>query len=60
MTQRVSPMLAVQAEPFDSDEHLFEVKWNGVRALTAVEAGGWQVWGRELADYAPRYPELEL
>jgi DNA ligase D-like protein (predicted ligase) len=60
MTERVSPMLAVQAEPFDSDEHLFEVKWNGVRALAAVEAGGWQVWGRELADYAPRYPELEL
>lgn len=60
MIERISPMLAVQGEPFDSDEHLFEVKWNGVRALAAVEPGGWRVWGRESADYATRYPELEL
>lgn len=60
MIERVSPMLAVQAEPFDSDDHSFEVKWNGVRALACVETGSWRVWGRELADYAPRYPELEL
>lgn len=60
MIERISPMLAVQAEPFDSDDHLFEVKWNGVRALAAVEAGDWRVWGRESADYATRYPELEL
>jgi DNA ligase D-like protein (predicted ligase) len=60
MIEHVSPMLAAQAEPFDSDDHLFEVKWNGVRALAAMEAGQWRVWGRELADYTPRYPELEL
>lgn len=60
MIERISPMLAAQAEPFDSDDHLFEVKWNGVRALAAVDAGGWRVWGRESGDYATRYPELEL
>ena len=60
MIERISPMLAAQGEPFDSDDHLFEVKWNGVRALAAVEAGGWRAWGRESADYASRYPELEL
>jgi len=59
MIERLLPMLAVQAQPFDSQDHLFEVKWDGVRALTAVEAGQCRVWGRGLADYRQRYPELE-
>ncbi|MBL7134928.1 MAG: hypothetical protein ISS78_12575 [Phycisphaerae bacterium] len=54
------PMLAVSGEPFDSPEHLFEMKWDGVRAVAAVEEGGYRIWGRDLADYGPRYPELEL
>jgi ATP-dependent DNA ligase len=57
--ERFLPMLAVQSQPFDSAEHLFEVKWDGVRAVAAVEAGHWNVWGRELADYTQRYPELD-
>ena len=59
-TSTYLPMLAVAAEPFDSPEHLFEVKWDGVRALAAVECGGWRLWGRQPADYQPRYPELEV
>jgi bifunctional non-homologous end joining protein LigD len=55
-----APMLAVRSEPFDSGEFLFEVKWNGVRALAACDGGGWRLWGRELADYRDRYPELEF
>jgi ATP-dependent DNA ligase len=31
-------MLATKAAPFDSDDYLFEVKWDGVRALAAVPA----------------------
>jgi bifunctional non-homologous end joining protein LigD/DNA ligase-1 len=53
-----APMLAVKAEPFDSPEYLFEVKWDGVRALAGRDANGWRLWGRELADYRLRYPEL--
>ena len=60
MTLRFLPRLAVPGESFDSPEHLFEVKWDGVRALAAVERGHWQLWGRELADYQSRYPELEV
>jgi bifunctional non-homologous end joining protein LigD len=56
----VLPMLATSAQPFDSAEHLYEVKWDGVRALAAVTADHWQVWGRECADYTARYPELEV
>ncbi len=60
MISKFLPMLAVAAEPFDSPEHLFEVKWDGVRALASVESGGWRLWGRQLADYQPRYPELDV
>ena len=60
MLPRVLPMLAVAAEPFDSAEYSFEIKYDGVRALAAVEQGGWRLWGRERADYTARYPELDV
>jgi ATP-dependent DNA ligase len=53
-------MLAVPAEPFDAPEYSFELKWDGIRALAAVEKGGWRLWGRERADYTARYPELDV
>ena len=44
----VRPMQAASAEaPFSSAEYLFEVKWDGVRALAAVHARHWQLWGRQ-------------
>jgi bifunctional non-homologous end joining protein LigD len=60
MLPRLLPMLAVPAAPFDSSEYSFEIKWNGVRALAAVEATGWRLWGRQRAEYSDRYPELEV
>jgi len=65
MNQRLWPMLAVRGEPFDSPEYLFEVKWNGIRALASRShesqpTGGWDLWGRELADYRSRYPEMQV
>ncbi len=59
MIPHIEPMLAVAAKPFDSDDHLYEVKWDGVRCLAAVEAGRVRLWGRELADYTGRYPEMD-
>jgi bifunctional non-homologous end joining protein LigD len=58
MSELYLPMLAVRGQPFDSPEYLFEVKWNGVRALAASEAGRWRLWGRDRAEYTTRYPEL--
>jgi bifunctional non-homologous end joining protein LigD len=56
-----APMLAVTAAgPFDAPEYLFEVKWDGVRALAGRGAGGGRLWGRGGADYGPRYPELAV
>ena len=60
MIEPFLPMLAGKAEPFDSPEYLFEVKWDGVRALASRDEGGWRLWGRDLADYRPRYPELAV
>ena len=65
MSERLLPMLAGRGEPFDSPEYLFEIKWNGIRALAcrshgSQPTGGWDLWGRELADYRPRYPEMQV
>jgi bifunctional non-homologous end joining protein LigD len=54
------PMLATPAAPFDSEEYLFEVKWDGVRALAGIEVGRWRLWGRTGTDYTARYPELAV
>jgi ATP-dependent DNA ligase len=60
MLPQLLPMLAVSAAPFDSAAYLFEVKWDGVRALAAIERHGWRLWGRHRTTYTPRYPELEV
>ena len=57
MISRLEPMLAVASEPFDSDDHVYEVKWDGVRCLAAVGAGRVRLWGRELADYTAHCPQ---
>lgn len=54
------PMLATAAQPFDSPDHIFEVKWDGIRALAGIAADHWRLWGRGLTDYTARYPELAV
>jgi ATP-dependent DNA ligase len=54
------PMLAVASAPFDDPDYLFEVKWDGVRALSEVSQNNWHLWGRQGQDYTLRYPELEV
>src|SRR5262249_56154379 len=54
------PMLAVAAKPFDSPDYSFEIKYDGVRALTAVDESGWELWGRDGSDYTARYPHFPL
>jgi ATP-dependent DNA ligase len=60
MVPHLLPMLAVPGRPFESADYVFEVKWDGIRALAALEARGWQLWGRQGADYTARYPELDV
>jgi ATP-dependent DNA ligase len=55
---KLLPMLAVAGEPFDSDLYLFEIKWDGIRALAEGAGSRWALWGRGCVDYTARYPEL--
>ena len=55
----VPPMLAkIGREPFSSDEHLFEIKWDGTRALAFVEGGDYRLLNRKQRPAKERYPEL--
>jgi ATP-dependent DNA ligase len=60
MLPQLLPMLAVASEPFDAPDYHFEIKWDGVRALGAVDGDGWRLWGRARSDYTARYPELAV
>ncbi len=51
-------MLAKAGKPFDSDEHLFEIKWDGTRALCFVDADGVRLMNRRRRAITFRYPEL--
>ena len=56
---RVAPMMAVTGPlPRDDERWAFEVKWDGVRALSYVDSGRMRVESRNLLDITPRYPEL--
>lgn len=54
----VAPMLATPGIPFDADDHLFEIKWDGLRALAFRDRDGVRLRGRRGADLHPRFPEL--
>ena len=54
----VSPMLARSAKPFDSDKHLFEIKWDGIRALVFVESGKYRLFTRRGNEISSQFPEL--
>ena len=51
MSARILPMLAARGAPFDSPEYLFEVTWNGIRALASRPCGSpldyKDLWGRD-------------
>lgn len=58
MTTPIQPMMAtLTREPFDSPDHLFEVKWDGVRAI-AFLGGATRLQARTLRDLSRQYPEL--
>src|ERR1700722_20274579 len=59
MPSRVEPMLATLAgQPFSDPNWLFEIKWDGVRALTRIENGALALRSRNSIDITKRYPEL--
>jgi len=55
----IEPMLAKSGDPFDSDEYLFEIKWDGTRAIAYVEGRKCRLMNRRRFDISDRYPELQ-
>jgi bifunctional non-homologous end joining protein LigD len=59
MPQFIRPALAMLTErPFSGPQWLFEIKWDGLRALAAVRDGKVQMWSRSERDITREYPEL--
>lgn len=55
----VEPMLARPADkPPRSDDYLYEVKWDGLRALIALDEGVIRIHGRNRLDMTAQFPEL--
>jgi bifunctional non-homologous end joining protein LigD len=53
-------MLALSSPPFDDPTCRFEVKWDGVRCLSAVTGDSWRLWGKSGTTYTEHYPELSV
>jgi bifunctional non-homologous end joining protein LigD len=54
------PMLATlaNAAPPDEDQWVYELKYDGFRALCAVTGGGVAMWSRNELDLASRFPHI--
>ena len=49
---------ATAPEPFDSPAHIFEVLWDGIRAIAFIEERGVRLQDRYGRDITDRYPEV--
>jgi bifunctional non-homologous end joining protein LigD len=59
MPTKIHPMLAESVDkPFDGDDWLFEIKWDGYRAVAFIENGKVRLVSRNQNDLTARYPEL--
>jgi len=54
----VPPMLAKRGAPFDSDAHLFEIKWDGTRAQARIADGAVELRNRRGEPFGHLFPEL--
>ncbi|HUI84963.1 MAG TPA: non-homologous end-joining DNA ligase [Candidatus Binatia bacterium] len=59
MPRIIRPMLATLVDkPFDDDDWLYEVKWDGYRAVAFIERGTVRLVSRNQNDLTKAYPEL--
>jgi bifunctional non-homologous end joining protein LigD len=54
----IKPMLAKSSTPFDSQKHVFELKWDGSRCIAFVDRKNVRLQNRRLLDITYRYPEF--
>jgi bifunctional non-homologous end joining protein LigD len=59
MLHEVKPMLTkIRDKPFDSPDWLFEIKWDGYRAIAEVERGSVSLYSRNNLSFSHRYPAV--
>jgi len=59
LRHRIEPMLARPATKApDSPDYFYEVKWDGIRALIALDEGEIRINGRKGLDMTKQFPEL--
>jgi DNA ligase D-like protein (predicted polymerase)/DNA ligase D-like protein (predicted 3'-phosphoesterase) len=55
----IEPMLArIAQEPPDSEDYIYEVKWDGIRAMISLDEGEIKIHGRNRMDITKQFPEL--
>jgi bifunctional non-homologous end joining protein LigD len=60
MPSTIHPMLATSVDkPFDGADWLFEIKWDGYRAVTFIENGKVRLVSRNQNELTQRFPELK-
>jgi bifunctional non-homologous end joining protein LigD len=60
MPTTIHPMLATPVDqPFDGPEWLFEIKWDGYRAVAFIENGKSRLVSRNQNELTARFPELK-
>ncbi len=59
MPAAIHPMLATLTDqPFENPDWLFEIKWDGYRAVSLIEAGRLRLLSRHQNDFTAQFPEL--
>ncbi len=59
MPTNVAPMLATLVdEPFDKEGWLFEIKWDGYRAIVEIADGKVHLYSRNNIDLSEKYPQI--
>jgi len=57
----IEPMLAqTRNDPFDSPDFLYEVKWDGIRAMVSLDEGAITIRSRAQRDITDQFPELQI
>lgn len=59
MPERLSPMLATpRSAPFSRENWVFEIKWDGYRALARIDGASVDLYSRNLQSYHDRFPSI--
>jgi bifunctional non-homologous end joining protein LigD len=59
MPRNIRPMLAVaKEEPFDDPNWIFEIKWDGYRAIAEIDSAKVRLYSRSQLSFEERYPPI--